>query len=161
MLPKGHRTDFNPRSLAGATHFMTRTFGLTLIFQSTLPCGSDTKATTTFATTATISIHAPLRERHQSNYYIRYYCYYFNPRSLTGATYCLLCDTARQLYFNPRSLAGATLALPSRLYLPVHFNPRSLAGATISHSSANVWSASISIHAPLRERPFWLALCKN
>ena len=56
----------------------------TIKFQSTLPCGSDHNRRYHRGWSC-ISIHAPLRERHQ--------CgrgtglpYYFNPRSLAGAT---------------------------------------------------------------------------
>ena len=76
---------FNPRSLAGATHFVKRLCCNVIIFQSTLPRGSDVNtlantnaATERFQSTlprgsdiaelkaerdAKISIHAPSRER--------------------------------------------------------------------------------------------------
>ena len=144
------RADFNPRSLAGATClFCKRPRCLkisihapsrerpsvtiitlpSLLFQSTLPRGSD--------------LCAVLYKRS---------CLDFNPRSLAGATVVSATDLARGVNFNPRSLAGATLyilyqtgllrsfqsTLPrgsdSSLYVKVikqlYFNPRSLAGAT-------------------------------
>ena len=98
-------------------------------FQSTLPHGSDHKATA-----------------------LGHLCPYFNPRSLTGATvYTLFCIWFC-CYFNPRSLTGATaaqVALPAgagfQSTLPHgsdacrikarrvawNFNPRSLTGATL------------------------------
>ena len=100
--------------------------------------------------------------------------YYFNPRSLAGATPLLRISCVNVSHFNPRSLAGATTTKNSKTLrgtrfqstLPCgsdvkgtesckfssHFNPRSLAGATDEHLH---WSSitGISIHAPLRERP--------
>ena len=93
---------------------------------------------------------------------------YFNPRSLAGATFGLLCFSRLLLYFNPRSLAGATdevyLARPS-LSISIHapsrerqnvitinkaislnFNPRSLAGATVitlSHGSKTLFQSTL------------------
>ena len=53
---------FNPRSLAGATCGILRKGNTLLVFQSTLPCGSDMNKKE-ISVIATISIHAPLRER--------------------------------------------------------------------------------------------------
>ena len=77
------------------------------LFQSTLPRGSD------------LSKGWKPRRR-----------YYFNPRSLAGAT-----GNIRQLSiissnFNPRSLAGATRLISLMRRRKQYFNPRSLAGAT-------------------------------
>ena len=58
------RSDFNPRSLAGATPMRQR-YRLILLFQSTLPRGSDYGFNTVGAVTF-ISIHAPLRKRRLS-----------------------------------------------------------------------------------------------
>ena len=77
-----------------------------------------------------ISIHAPLRERLSNK-----------------VASCFI------VRFQSTLPCGSDLAEPSRLYLPVHFNPRSLAGATIV-TKPNLKISSISIHAPLRERPF-------
>ena len=100
-----------------------------LLFQSTLPYGSDGLATfsaircfnfnprSLTGATATslsaflislISIHAPLRERPYHQNQIATGHYYFNPRSLTGATYDLSPNRCRNKNFNPRSLTGAT-----------------------------------------------------
>ena len=55
------RTNFNPRSLAGATvDFILPS--LIIVFQSTLPCGSDPSVKGR-EQVGEISIHAPLRER--------------------------------------------------------------------------------------------------
>ena len=100
------RSDFNPRSLAGATADPENPAAW-LQFQSTLPRGSDAAPDIQYVC-----------------------CYNFNPRSLAGATYgfnvvgavtfisihaplrarhaCLLLLFGRQPNFNPRSLAGAT-----------------------------------------------------
>ena len=59
---------FNPRSLAGATVLLLL-LGYMIIFQSTLPCGSDL-----------------ISNVNKSN------LIYFNPRSLAGATYDKLYD---------------------------------------------------------------------
>ena len=58
-MPRRH--DFNPRSLAGATCRLCQA-DHGVIFQSTLPCGSDLANADELLTSA-ISIHAPLRER--------------------------------------------------------------------------------------------------
>ena len=56
-------TDFNPRSLAGATLCSIKRFMLKVLFQSTLPRGSDYERAARGGTRYTISIHAPSRER--------------------------------------------------------------------------------------------------
>ena len=77
--------------------------------------------------------------------------FYFNPRSLAGATPTIksptgtgfisihapsrerhgrLCYDRKDLYFNPRSLAGATVLFVQLDAGFDYFNPRSLAGAT-------------------------------
>ena len=76
--------NFNPRSLAGATTMM-RAVCLVLIFQSTLPRGSDCVC---------LAIDSAV-------------CY-FNPRSLAGATCVNVAVSFVAKNFNPRSLAGAT-----------------------------------------------------
>ena len=121
-------------------------------FQSTLPRGSD----------------------HQSGEKCRAHFFYFNPRSLAGATAYRLSQgkgtgdfNPRSLAgatghtvtvnnngsdFNPRSLAGATSEYNHRLFNGNDFNPRSLAGATAS-TRRSFSAVLISIHAPSRERP--------
>ena len=99
---------FNPRSLAGATTYRSR-YWEPVIFQSTLPCGSDDKIFDFFKA-AYISIHAPLRERHYLRPHLRLHIH-FNPRSLAGATCALIAAGTPQHDFNPRSLAGATFLM--------------------------------------------------
>ena len=122
-----------------------------LIFQSTLPHGSDFFIT---------SLHI-------------FFDGYFNPRSLTGATFQNALEQHWRTDFNPRSLTGATCRLLKYfciLHISIHapsrerpfgipfssqfcnFNPRSLTGATKTIQSLRV-ADSISIHAPSRERP--------
>ena len=96
---------FNPRSLAGATPNCTalcsdqafqstlprgsdalRQYVVRLVnqFQSTLPRGSDLLIIFLLSFSG-ISIHAPSRERLVNHFFIVFF-WYFNPRSLTGAT---------------------------------------------------------------------------
>ena len=125
--------DFNPRSLTGATidnQIRVRVGE----FQSTLPHGSDRYQVIRGRRQASISIHAPSRERlsrpQPTSQLLRFqstlphgsdrpyhrtaaHCQYFNPRSLTGATKVRTDIVKMQLNFNPRSLTGAT-----RVYAP-------------------------------------------
>ena len=98
--------DFNPRSLTGATIQLllreirisisihapsrerpraTALIQASLLFQSTLPHGSDPNERACTHSDA-ISIHAPSRERPERFAEHGLHCWYFNPRSLTGAT---------------------------------------------------------------------------
>ena len=77
-------------------------------FQSTLPRGSDLSSFT-----------MPLSAS-----------FYFNPRSLAGATPPLCSAGLATSNFNPRSLAGATVYAFESVVWNTDFNPRSLAGAT-------------------------------
>ena len=99
------------------------------LFQSTLPCGSD------------------------SNPLHRLSCRCnFNPRSLAGATYGARQSLRRYRDFNPRSLAGATSSavLTKRIVLiSIHAPLRERPIATFNV----LGQRKISIHAPLRERP--------
>ena len=162
--------DFNPRSLTGATYDSSMTIG-EILFQSTLPYGSDMTYEELLAF-ASISIHAPLRERpiwwHTSTQKPVFQSTLpygsdvpppraagtcaenFNPRSLTGATVAY-----------GRSLApkGISIHAPLRerqagakgMASVNNFNPRSLTGATRRGQRCQC-HAAISIHAPLRER---------
>ena len=142
-------------------------------FQSTLPRGSDA-CLYSFLIRASISIHAPSRERQQCVCLpdrIRH----FNPRSLAGATgsvfnffkknWISIHAPSRE---RPRSYRPfrsgkrfqSTLPRGSDQSMLPHgidrgnFNPRSLAGATYGYGGkANV--GTISIHAPSRERRQW------
>ena len=125
-----------------------------LIFQSTLPRGSDGDGFCFTGGKGIISIHAPSRERHiiislskrhrilfQSTLprgsdlllisSARLSKFNFNPRSLAGATISRRLIELLQCNFNPRSLAGATISRRLIELLQCNFNPRSLAGATL------------------------------
>ena len=92
-------------------------------FQSTLPYGSDLGQTIITKVRALISIHAPLRERRQCfTHFLG--IFNFNPRSN---------DAPMRPHFNPRSLAGATDCSCLLIFRRIHFNPRSLTGATKDH----------------------------
>ena len=143
-------SDFNPRSLAGATPYGQSFSSVGDRFQSTLPCGSDL-----------LLSFQPLAIDN------------FNPRSLAGATTANSVPRQSIINFNPRSLAGATGITPTQNTGFRDFNPRSLAGATLIDlvlSAVAVFQSTlpcgsdfyepltekrfdISIHAPLRERP--------
>ena len=103
--------NFNPRSLAGATADKT----LKYIY-------------------ITISIHAPLRERHDV---LRGY-----QQPAPISIHAPLRERRRP---------------PPDTHSEVHFNPRSLAGATCGIVLDTSYGY-ISIHAPLRERPLLQAL---
>ena len=99
---------------------------------------------------ASISIHAPLRERPLTMEEIRD-LHDFNPRSLAGATVWATAVQLSPCHFNPRSLAGATVIQAILERSQKYFNPRSLTGATCWRF-AFTQILSISIHAPSRER---------
>ena len=120
-------TDFNPRSLAGAT---SRHASICFLseFQSTLPRGSDIRFAP-WERKLYISIHAPSRERHMDARQITYPSSDFNPRSLAGAT------EAKEKILKHRQIS---IHAPSR-----------------ERHKANDWAircVHISIHAPSRER---------
>ena len=120
--------NFNPRSLAGATRWVTEVIGRRFIsihaplrerqvpknfykfinrFQSTLPCGSDGMTLVSYNNDSEFQSTLPcgsdcLREGRP------YGRPNFNPRSLAGATDFLAFAYGNAVYFNPRSLAGAT-----------------------------------------------------
>ena len=97
--------DFNPRSLAGATSLMclSKRFG---IFQSTLPRGSD-RGTYWDGVVIDISIHAPSRERQQEAEQMRL-SYEFQSTLPHGSDTDEMAATLGVSNFNPRSLTGAT-----------------------------------------------------
>ena len=102
-------------------------------FQSTLPCGSD---------------QPPCKRL--------LLAYQFQSTLPCGSDSWLQSFPLSYFDFNPRSLAGATL-IPFILLFPIlHFNPRSLAGATRGCHDV-IKACAISIHAPLRERP-WITV---
>ena len=120
-----------------------------MLFQSTLPHGSDVVVLISYFAML-ISIHAPSRERRRLLSYCCMHKGYFNPRSLTGATFCLLWACLRQ----PISIHAPSRERP---FAPIvqmvfrDFNPRSLTGATEPFCAVGS-CYTISIHAPSRER---------
>ena len=145
-----YRINFNPRSLAGATDFMTNrqkylkhisihapsrerlksvvSWTIKLRFQSTLPRGSDNGDKTCNLANNLISIHAPSRER-------------------LGATDTLLLGGNISIHAPSRERRTNTIVGNRRS----NFNPRSLAGATCLQP-LSFSHVGISIHAPSRER---------
>ena len=97
-----------------------------IIFQSTLPCGSDPRQRVQ-PPLRLISIHAPLRERLQDNVWL-----------------------VQNLHFNPRSLAGATATFLNNMEF-AQFQSTLPCGSDAATAAAAL-SSAISIHAPLRER---------
>ena len=145
---------FNPRSLAGATAGKQSSLYVSVIFQSTLPRGSDRPACC----------------------FEKGVILYFNPRSLAGATPFLTYLSPYIVHFNPRSLAGATarcalipflylisihapsrerLTSPHYYYFPKIFQSTLPRGSDRSTTRTHT-TTIISIHAPSRER-----LCFN
>ena len=123
------------------------------------------------STSTQISIHAPSRERPDCT---RIYSilFYFNPRSLAGATSIFKSIAQAQVFQSTLPRGSDTIVLPivpadlplsihapsrerHKVYLlmhpTAHFNPRSLAGATLILIRFFVHFV-ISIHAPSRER---------
>ena len=113
MPPSTMRRHFNPRSLTGATDSCAYVARYVTKFQSTLPRGSDLSPGEPPFFPDSISIHAPSRERLRS-IDLALYLFYFNPRSLAGATLSGLRYLGLVYNFNPRSLAGATPRKSSR-----------------------------------------------
>ena len=122
------RLNFNPRSLTGATTLTLPLILTSVLFQSTLPYGSD-PILRNDAILSTISIHAPLRER---------------PQRCTAAG-----NTAE---FQSTLPYGSDNCVTGCYAKFTNFNPRSLTGATPQKARANIAYILISIHAPLRER---------
>ena len=141
-----------------------------LVFQSTLPYGSDALSHRR-CLFLRISIHAPLRERglrvqqtHRHRAFQSTLPYgselrtvsmlpkwpNFNPRSLTGAIMSIYLSCPVIYNFNPRSLTGATTTL-SIGGLSTIFQSTLPYGSDIAGTGPHT-KISISIHAPLRER---------
>ena len=140
---------FNPRSLTGATARRFTRFNCRVLFQSTLPYGSDIVRQRNRHCIG-ISIHAPSRERPTCRKEV-HQTMYFNPRSLTGATTISHFALVYCHDFNPRSLTGATAGMIDTAGRRVNFNPRSLTGATYGYNTVGAVTF-ISIPAPSRER---------
>ena len=118
-------------------------------FQSTLPRGSDPKAIVD-SPVVPISIHAPSRERPPSSVYASK-VFYFNPRSLAGATVGTTVIAAVAGIFQSTLPRGSDLSPLQPCLVVYYFNPRSLAGATLTAYAIRT-IVVISIHAPSRER---------
>ena len=122
-----------------------------LVFQSTLPCGSD-KAVFDCDMAYEISIHAPLRER----------LLLLSRQIITLAFQSTLpcgSDEAKEKILKHRQISIHAPLRERRLkkgsfeVIKKYFNPRSLAGATLA-CKADDKILAISIHAPLRERRY-------
>ena len=119
-----------------------------------------------------ISIHAPSRERLHINCIAKGLYFYFNPRSLAGATFFIvkigfgtiisihapsrerpitLNDVPTDAVFQSTLPRGSDLGSGNMISTGYHFNPRSLAGAT-DVGAVQLRDTGISIHAPSRER---------
>ena len=131
---KADHDNFNPRSLTGATYlrYDKDTDRLISIHAPSRERPASKPPTTPFAI---ISIHAPSRERPRriatdcrpSN---------FNPRSLTGATVHSLHVVCSQT-FQSTLPHGSDRDQSQHRQCKSHFNPRSLTGATTVTSSAS------------------------
>ena len=102
-------------------------------FQSTLPYGSDNPVPTPGNTPA-ISIHAPLRER-QKQLTEKILSMIFQSTLPYGSDPSTTGSIRGHTYFNPRSLTGATFFSKLSNFTRKHFNPRSLTGATQNNHS--------------------------
>ena len=141
---------FNPRSLTGATYNGVLIVAVWLVFQSTLPHGSDNALKPRHGKGYRFSIHAPSRER-------LYYCSFgqqlliFNPRSLTGATAkrANIITTSRFSIHAPSRERRHGLAVFGHIILfSIHAPSRERLTATNVGKKFKVFS----IHAPSRER---------
>ena len=120
------------------------------IFQSTLPCGSDSKSRIRAVFSTSISIHAPLRERLRVLVRISF-CKRFQSTLPCGSDHHGGRAVRVRIISIHAPLRERLVPLPGR-FCSCYFNPRSLAGATLSCFYSR-WCFRISIHAPLRERP--------
>ena len=101
-------------------------------FQSTLPCGSDYHI-------LCLVVHGR----------------YFNPRSLAGATRIFNSTNSITALFQSTLPCGSDRSVFAQFAPSCNFNPRSLAGATCLFCK-RPHCLKISIHAPLRERRFFV-----
>ena len=119
---------FNPRSLTGATFLFFFWFFCYIIFQSTLPHGSDDKP----PVDRVIAVQFQSTLPHGSDLRSPY-------------------SPQQRKHFNPRSLTGATALLeraPPMRDISIHAPSRERLQAILSY----IPSRFISIHAPSRER---------
>ena len=142
-------SDFNPRSLTGATACLPIITLTSLYFNPR----SLTGATLLYwfrRFLGFISIHAPSRERPQFCNLCKQILAYFNPRSLTGAT---IIKNALNDFIN------ISIHAPSRERQPFQASNifATVFQSTLPHGSdyittKKVYYSNISIHAPSRER---------
>ena len=101
--------------------------------------------------TGKVSIHAPVRERRRCLLQ-RLFCNRFNPRSREGATPAVAFD-CKKVVVSIHAPVRERPARQSRYGQPGKgFNPRSREGATIQGWPFRL-RVGVSIHAPVRERP--------
>ena len=149
---------------------MVTVFCLNLLFQSTLPRGSDTGYLPPVRALL-ISIHAPSRERPDTLKSHKYSCL-FQSTLPRGSDAPLVSASCTKSYFNPRSLAGATQLRFQQIrliFISIHAPSRErllsveavtqtiLFQSTLPRGSDLAsfvlrHGVSISIHAPSRER---------
>ena len=118
-------------------------------FQSTLPYGSDTN----HANAAMMITKFQSTLPYGSDCLLccsLFWQDYFNPRSLTGATFGTI-YTSKTRPFQSTLPYGSDRFTKSTAKRYRYFNPRSLTGAT-STDTGTAAHINISIHAPLRER---------
>ena len=130
-----------------------------------------------------ISIHAPLRGRPIFCRFDAAHVQNFNPRPLAGATFLLPCASFPGHISIHAPLRGRPRSVGSLRSSSVYFNPRPLAGATVASMRYRVGvyvfqstppcggdpgrrvmtpqQKPISIHAPLRGRPFTFVHQRN
>ena len=142
-----------------------------LIFQSTLPRGSDpsqrqqrcradhfnprslagaTSIVLHITFDFAISIHAPSRERHTANTHALRHLL-FQSTLPRGSDSAILNLDVLLSYFNPRSLAGATKNLRSKKNSKI-FQSTLPRGSDVVDLLSHAQRRKISIHAPSRER---------
>ena len=167
-------TSFQSTLPCGSDEMLDLPINVAQAFQSTLPCGSDYSHPSYVVTTFRISIHAPLRERRNAGRggVSRRVISIHAPLRERPAVACNIYSTSAISIHAPlrerrACCAGAAAFLLFQSTLPCgsdsypclkssvssDFNPRSLAGATSASRNFLLAAASISIHAPLRERP--------
>ena len=123
-------SDFNPRSLAGATASCESEQDALTNFNPRSLAGATISYNYLKAHGVPISIHAPSRERHPSPS-LSWLKREISIHAPSRERHCICSQFCRHYGdFNPRFLAGATASMPCRLTVAAYFNPRSLAGAT-------------------------------
>ena len=148
---QGQGSHFNPRSLAGATITPPTQSRYCRRISIHAPSRERPPGLTLSNAPGVISIHAPSRERPKCAHIVGGTNKFQSTLPRGSDLLQALCISITAFYFNPRSLAGATknimpltpivgisIHAPSRerpvpatfIYVHHYFNPRSLAGAT-------------------------------